>query len=144
MLDLLNEKSFSEITIQDLVDRAEVSRMAFYRNYHNKAEIIIGYAKQKFAEFSWDNAEDMRCQIFDFFWQNRETIDVLYKAHFQLKLIDFILQSFNYQKSDPAVAAYCKVGVAYTIFGLCDEWYRRGMKENPEAIMKFLESSQNI
>ncbi|KXT76473.1 Transcriptional regulator, TetR family [Streptococcus sp. DD10] len=40
LLQLLERKSLSKITISELVHRAGVSRSAFYRNYSSKEEIL--------------------------------------------------------------------------------------------------------
>lgn len=33
--------------------------------------------------------------------------------------------------------AYSKVTVAYVIFGRCDEWYKRGMKNTSEELAQY-------
>ena len=40
LLQLLEKKDFKKITISELVERAGVSRAAFYRNYGSKEEIL--------------------------------------------------------------------------------------------------------
>ena len=36
---LLEKKSFKSITIQDIADESEISRVTFYRNFKDKYEI---------------------------------------------------------------------------------------------------------
>lgn len=40
LLQLMEKKPYSDITITDIVNRAGVSRMAYYRNYETKDEIL--------------------------------------------------------------------------------------------------------
>ncbi len=40
ILDLLTEKSFEEITIQDITDRASLNRVTFYLHYDNKLDLL--------------------------------------------------------------------------------------------------------
>ncbi|WP_368387269.1 TetR/AcrR family transcriptional regulator, partial [Streptococcus anginosus] len=40
LLQLLEKKELTKITISELVERAGVSRAAFYRNYDSKEEIL--------------------------------------------------------------------------------------------------------
>lgn len=40
MLELLTEKAFDKITIQDITKKANLSRRTFYRNYQQKNDII--------------------------------------------------------------------------------------------------------
>lgn len=39
MISLLEEKPFSKITVQDILNRAEIQRASFYRYYHDKYEV---------------------------------------------------------------------------------------------------------
>lgn len=40
MVALLEEKPFSKITVQDILDRAEIQRATFYRYYKDKYEVV--------------------------------------------------------------------------------------------------------
>ncbi len=40
MLQLLTKKKYDEITINDIVEKAGVSRMTFYRQFYDKKEVI--------------------------------------------------------------------------------------------------------
>jgi AcrR family transcriptional regulator len=40
LLKMLKERDFSDITITDLVKRAGVSRISFYRNYESKEDVL--------------------------------------------------------------------------------------------------------
>ncbi|UPK43961.1 MULTISPECIES: TetR/AcrR family transcriptional regulator [Paenibacillus] len=50
LLELLKTKKISELTISELVKKAGVSRMAFYRNYENLEQVLIEYYEPKFAD----------------------------------------------------------------------------------------------
>ncbi len=41
LLKLLEEKSFSAISVSDITTEANVSRMSFYRNYNSIEDILI-------------------------------------------------------------------------------------------------------
>ena len=43
LLELLTEKNLNEISISELTDKANVSRVSFYRNFNSKNEIIEKY-----------------------------------------------------------------------------------------------------
>ena len=38
--DLMNEKGFQAITVQDITDRAEVNRATFYAHYEDKYDLL--------------------------------------------------------------------------------------------------------
>ena len=41
LLRLMDEKNYNDITITDITNLAGVSRMAYYRNYKSKEDILI-------------------------------------------------------------------------------------------------------
>ncbi|KAF6627402.1 MULTISPECIES: TetR/AcrR family transcriptional regulator [Paenibacillus] len=50
LLELLRTKRISELTISELVRKAGVSRMAFYRNYESLEQVLVEYYEPKFAD----------------------------------------------------------------------------------------------
>lgn len=139
LIALMKKKDFDKITNKNITDAAGFSHITIYRNFKNKEEIVAYYLKNIFSEWkaNWNENENTGYQIFRFFQENREIIDLLYKAKLQYLLIDNILAVHNYKKEDPDVIAYSKVTVAYLIFGWCDEWYKRGMKNTPEEMAQY-------
>lgn len=51
LLSLLKKHSYDEITITDITKKAGVSRMAYYRNYDTKDEILLNYFTSSFHAF---------------------------------------------------------------------------------------------
>ena len=47
-IDLLKEKSFEKITVQDILDKTPVTRATFYAHYHDKYEIAERMLEQFF------------------------------------------------------------------------------------------------
>ena len=139
---LMKKKKYEDITITDIAKKAGVTRITFYRNFESKEDIIKQHLKNIFSKYKWNDNLDVCYQIFDFFAQNKTTIDLLYKSNLQFFLIDNILIHFDYKKDDPSAIAYSKVMVAYIIFGLCDEWYKRGMIESPKDILNLINNQK--
>lgn len=40
LIELIQEKEYAEITIQDIADRANVNRVTFYLHYHDKQDLL--------------------------------------------------------------------------------------------------------
>lgn len=40
LVDLIEEQGFEELTVSEITERAMVSRAAFYRNYHDKYDLV--------------------------------------------------------------------------------------------------------
>ena len=51
MFELLKTTPFDEINVKDICAQADVSRMTYYRNFHNKKDIIIYRFDSSFTTF---------------------------------------------------------------------------------------------
>jgi AcrR family transcriptional regulator len=53
LLDLIIEKSYEDVTIQDIIDRANVGRSTFYSHFYDKEQLLlgcIGWLRQSLTE----------------------------------------------------------------------------------------------
>lgn len=57
MMELTGKKPLSEITIQELTDLADVSRMTFYRNYTSKEDVFISNIHEILMQYQKDDAQ---------------------------------------------------------------------------------------
>src|SRR5471030_873726 len=80
----LKKESFNDITITQLTKVAGVSRMAFYRNYITKEDIIIKYLDELFNEFineikcsKINTRYDFALLYFSFFMNRNEILETL-------------------------------------------------------------------
>lgn len=142
LIDLMKKKDYSSITNKEITDRAGLSHITIYRNFKSKEEIVSHYIASLFKEWKWDDKNNIAYNIFSFFQKNKDIIDLLYKAHLQYLILDNILALNEYNKDDSDIVAYSKVTVSYLIFGWCDEWYKRGMKNTPEEMAKLFEQEK--
>jgi AcrR family transcriptional regulator len=51
LIELINERGYDAITIQDIVDRANVGRTTFYAHYNSKEDLFIGCHEAIVSEF---------------------------------------------------------------------------------------------
>ena len=142
LISLMRKKDYSSITNKEITDRAGLSHITIYRNFKNKNEIVSYYISSLFKEWKWDNQNNIAYNIFSFFQKNKDIIDLIYKAHLQYIILDNILTLNKYNKEDSDIIAYSKVTVSYLIFGWCEEWYKRGMKNTPEEMTKLFEQGK--
>ena len=83
--NLINEKDYDEITIQDLLDEANISRSTFYSHYKTKDELLLSISnhifehvfskslqEEKTHDFSKDLILDYRHLIEHIFYHVRD------------------------------------------------------------------------
>lgn len=108
LMQLLQTKSLSNITISELTERAGVSRMTYYRNYNSMDEIFISYLKDLVDAYRQDvaawpdkgNYNDYRNMLhcYEYFDHYREFIACLVNTglgHLLLQALDsYILDTY--------------------------------------------------
>lgn len=108
LMQLLQTKSLSNITISELTERAGVSRMTYYRNYNSMDEIFISYLKDLLDAYRQDvaawpdkgNYNDYRNMLhcYEYFDHYREFIACLVNTglgHLLLQALDsYILDTY--------------------------------------------------
>ena len=65
LFSLLRKKTFSEITVTDIVNEANVARASYYRNFQNKEEIIESYMDSLRDDLMKDISYDDDDKIFN-------------------------------------------------------------------------------
>ena len=52
LLSLIIEKGYERVTVQDILDRADVGRSTFYAHYRDKEELLLSGFDESFAAFA--------------------------------------------------------------------------------------------
>lgn len=148
LLRLMETNSYPSISITDITHLAGVSRMAYYRNYKSKDDILINHLtdreKQLLKELHGESANDLRGMMMivsGFFQENADVIKAVYDAGLGHKLTDMLGERiFNYfpvafeeRAGKYAVPFY--VGAVLAVF---KRWFDNGMIESVEEISDIL------
>lgn len=141
LLELMDSKEFSSITISDLVKRAGVSRQSFYRNYTSKEDVIIEIEETTLTAFegSLTNPKyknNLRLWLEDYFSfvrENHKLISIMDKA----KLTDIVFSKAPFIVEDwmgveGSGLHYYVVGSLGSLRAICMDWLSSGMKESSE------------
>lgn len=141
LMQLLNEKEYFKITIQDIVDRAKVSRMAFYRNFNDKDEIIKYYLDNitdnfiKSSKIIYDsnNFSTYIIKLFTHLENNKDIGILLYKAnmiHYLKDEFDRIFLSKANSKNEEYHYAFLSGG----LYNIYHYWIKNNCKETPKQL----------
>lgn len=96
LLELLRSKKLAELTISELVKKAGVSRMAFYRNYDSLEQVLEEHYEPKFADIfnkiaSQPNHEEKLAALTRFF----QTVSPDFRAAIAAGYTDLLYQLFK-------------------------------------------------
>lgn len=148
---LAEGKEYSQISIQNIVDRAGTCRNSFYRNYRSKDDIL----KERYQQITAADEVPRPAQL-DLFGiayqscltckQNKEFFLCFYKANTLMYLettIQKILTS-NTKKATqdlPLTDYYLYLARAWMATGIITQWMLRGCDAPVEDIARFIEKS---
>ncbi|GHO78586.1 hypothetical protein KSD_63570 [Ktedonobacter sp. SOSP1-85] len=144
-LDLMREKSYSTITVQDITERATVNRATFYAHFEDKYALLNALVHSRFqqmlserlpGDFKWErhSLQVLIHIIFEFLgevqrrWEegNRPFEPLVARAA-QQELYELLLRGIKQRKAsgdphnDPETAATV---ASWAIFGAAVEWSR--------------------
>lgn len=86
--ELLEDKSFEKISVSELVERAGIDRVSFYRNFSNKEEVLKrsfnmelqAWLSERQIDLSdWTDGQLLSAlrQFFDFWYEQQDNIRLL-------------------------------------------------------------------
>lgn len=160
----MKKKSYNNLTIKSITDKAGVSRQSFYRNYREKDEIIIKFFDEVFNEFSLKvnktSSEDLKSVYliaYELLYKHKDALVTIHNASLDY-LIYKILLGYNTHFQNNAkiyglsnnidISPFNKYWVQYHLGGglaVTMEWIREGMYVKPEVIGNIIYMlSQNL
>ena len=137
LMQLLEKKDLKKITISELVERAGVSRAAFYRNYSSKEEILEGIFKNtvqgivdKLEQF---NFKTEMYQIWLFlFKEAKKEARVISLAILTQAVFDFLEKRSKGGKK--TANSYMNSFWSSAVVSVLSKWIKEGMKVPAEKI----------
>jgi AcrR family transcriptional regulator len=154
LIELMQDKPFDTITVQDVLDRAHVSRSTFYSHYSDKDDLLMSDAEEFFESISMALSAhgDKSDRVFPVreFFAHLSDVQPFYKAlvksgHFQENMelarghfargIERRLSELPRGKSIPPnqlpAIAFTHAGA---LLSLLTWWLDRGMRESPQEM----------
>lgn len=135
LLAALSKQSIGEIQIQQLCEKAEVSRNSFYRNY-KKIEDILLQKCQKLLE-AWrktlpegQEASQLYAGLFSHIIAHKAFYELLRKQGLFRLFREAFLAIYGPKEEHSNQEAYALAFIAHGSLGWIEEWFHRGMQES--------------
>lgn len=147
LLELLKTKQLSKLNISEVVKKAGVSRMAFYRNYESLEQVLKEYYEPKFADIFnkiafQSNHEQKIIDLTNFFLALSDDFhlaiegdytDLLYQI-FKYHITQFYDEMNPFPDWKGAKRNYWNHFMSAGVFEVWVTWIKNGQKETLEEI----------
>jgi len=148
-MELLNEKPYSDITVTDIINKAGVARVSYYRNYSSISEIVENitdhmaedFLTDMIPMFSSNDDRKLREFLFNYFYrykqnfmamtpENRYNRDVIKsRIGMKVKALQQNAQAENYKSK------YKRIAKLSLIEGIAQTWGNEGFIQTPEEMI---------
>lgn len=147
LFELMHEKSFSEISITEIIRRANVARVSFYRNYDSKEDVLLTLIEDVLEQYrstaDWNEVNcytyENVCKSFEYFKEYGDIVLDLYQFGYGSILLEK-LNRFHEQiagtmpnKSIEKYQLYMYMGALYNT---AITWIQNGTRESMEDIAR--------
>ena len=145
LIQLMREKDFEKISIKEIADTAGVGRATWFRNYTSKNEALTFKFVQVWNRWADEHAIAVRDRFdlanaknfFQFNYEIKHILEIVYTSNMQSAIYDAFYQVMMPQYGANAKECYQARFYSYGLFGLLDEWIKRGFKESLEEMVIF-------
>ncbi|SFB04143.1 transcriptional regulator, TetR family [Cohnella sp. OV330] len=152
VIELMTEKNFDDITIQEIADRADVNRGTIYLHYQDKFDLLdrlieshlneMGEMDEWACELEW---KDALVPYFEYFEKNYLFFSTMLASKgapssFRTRLLTSFMEGFKYEidrdsgrntnLTDDVMLQYA--GTAYV--GIIEWWIKNGMPHPPRVM----------
>ncbi|MDO4333952.1 MAG: TetR/AcrR family transcriptional regulator [Eubacteriales bacterium] len=148
LFGLMEEKGFAQVTVSEIVEKADVARRTFYRLYHDKMDVIRFYFRELCRDYgrrykplqSYDIGKIAE-EYFGFWYQHREFLLLLHKSglddvlYYEISRASAEVVGKRIGSGEAKKAAGVEYFVRYTSGGFLNLlycWIMDGMQETPE------------
>ena len=145
---LMKEKTFDKITITEIITRAGVSRMGFYRNYDSKESVIEDFILTVFEDtvekIERERPLDLRSyKIIETSLENFKLYADYIKLFLEQKLDLLLLSCYKKayyiltpDREESELRYFYNELFIANLFALECAWVRSGMKQSPQKLAK--------
>jgi len=157
LLKLLEEKHYTQITISDIADKAQLARRTFYRNFNSKEDVIKEFYDKQSEKFIETLKKEDTLSVyivaktyFTFMKRNLNVLKLLEKNDLLYFILQFsrplIYQRFEKDNSPNNKYDYTNYLFAFTsgaFWSVLIEWLREGAVKTPDEIAALINGMFN-
>ena len=155
LVELLQEKAFSDITPAQICERAGINRSTFYRNYRNILQLKTEMENKILSGIEWkpeatDTAniqENIEKQL-NYLQENKDLFLALSTSGFRESIFEKVRnkaivvarESYDRIADAPSREEYDNLCVYYicAVIGVIEDWFMSGMAQSVESLAAFL------
>lgn len=160
--DLLSSKDFNQITVGEIIDRADVGRATFYSHFETKDFLLKAFCEELFCHifdterketehkhiFRCDGADSVFLHLFQHLQrndnnilsllssQNNELFLKYFKSNLEILVSDHI-SLFDAYKTKAVPDSFWKNHIVSSFVETIKWWIANGMKESPETLTQY-------
>ena len=140
---LLKEKKWEAITINNIVEKAGVSRMAYYRNYKSKEDILMDIFDDfmtKLTEICLPYIQTKQWYgywkvLFNHFAEHVESVRLLFDCNYKIFILNYLNNFYiNSIKTSSVSDRYRIYGLVGSFFNMLVEWIENDMPISSEEL----------
>lgn len=142
---LLRTKSIESITVREITELANVSRITYYRNFTSKENVIEFKLDKLMTEWIEKqpqkesvSAHELSIRFFQFFYSIRDIVQTLIRANLSLLLLNRLILKFNDINIADSSEYYRQIFISFGLCGIILSWMDTGMKESPEEMGRII------
>ncbi len=149
LFELMKEKNYEDITVTEIVKKAGVGRVTYYRNFESKDDIIRQYFKSETEDFlkkqiykprTKEDYFDIIKLTFTYFKKNQEFFKLIKKAHLETLYLEFLNENMkiNFIENNLSNNKYLPYMYVGVIFNTSMKWLESDCKESIDSLSKTL------
>ncbi len=141
LLQLAAQKPLTDVNVSELCARAGVSRVSFYRNFDSTQDILVKHLTSVMDRWWSTYSLQTPDALLRGFWPallelyrgQRRLLMLLYGNDLAHLLKKQIFDCCEVRNTEDTGESYARAALAGALYGLVDEWIRRGMGEFPQG-----------
>lgn len=145
---LIQEKPMEKLTVDEIVQKAGVGRATYFRAFRSKQEAITFKFIKMWEQYCERNDVKVRDSFdlnnarhfFSYNYSVRHILETVYRAGLQEAVHESFYQIMLTMEHEPDIPKlYRESFYAHGLYGLLDEWVKRGFREAPGEMAQMLQ-----